>query len=156
ARHLDGAPVLTTGGRGGRVVSLTAARVRVDFNPAFAGRKVRATFKIVEKILEPAAQVKALVDLTYGRAKEFHVEVHGGTVTLRIPDRAKFDFAWIASKPRLIERGRSHLKPEKIVVNEEYTTPAKKEKEPAAGAKAAPAEAPIAEKPPDASAPHKH
>ena len=42
--------VLTIRGRRGRVVTLTAARVRVDFNPPFAGRKIRGKFRIDAKI----------------------------------------------------------------------------------------------------------
>jgi FKBP-type peptidyl-prolyl cis-trans isomerase SlyD len=129
--HLDVGTILTIKGRRGRVTTLTAARVRVDFNPAFAGRKIRANFKILERVVDPAAQVKALVELSYGRSNEFHVEVHGASVSLKIPDRAKFDFAWLASKPRLVDRIRTQLKPEKITFSEEYITPVKKE-EPAA------------------------
>jgi FKBP-type peptidyl-prolyl cis-trans isomerase 2 len=127
--HLDVGTVLNIRGRRGRVVTLTAARVRVDFNPAFAGRKVRATFKVLEKIHDKAEQVRALVDLTYGRGHEFSVEAHGTTITLKIPDRAKFDFAWAAAKPRVIDRIRTHLKPHAIHLVEEYVTPAGKDKE---------------------------
>ena len=141
--HLDVGTILTIKGRRGRVVTLTAARVRVDFNPPFAGRKVKGTFKLLEKVREPADQALALIELTYGRSKEFSVEVHSNVLTVKVPDRAKFDFAWMAAKPRVIERIRSQLKPHSIKVVEEYVTPTPKE----APAKAAPpkdAEAPKA------------
>jgi len=129
--------VLTINGRRGRVVSMTAARVRVDFNPPLAGRKVRGTFRLVKAIREPAEQVRAILEIQYGRVGEFHVEVKGGTVRITIPDRSKFDFAWMAAKPRIIERIRSQLKPHTIEVREEYVTPPAKE--------SAPAEKPAAE-----------
>ena len=125
--ELNVGTVLTINGRRGRVVSLTAARVRVDFNPPYAGRKIRGTFRIVRPIRETADQVRALLDIHYGRGREFHVEVKGGTITIQVPDRAKFDFAWMASKPRIIERLRTQLKPESIRLVEEYATPARKE-----------------------------
>lgn len=125
--HLDVGTLLTIRGRRGRVVSLTAARVRVDFNPAYAGRKVHATFKPVEKIVSPVDQVRAVVDLTYGHGADFGVEVHQGTVTLKVPDRSKFDLSWAASKPRVIDRIRLQVKPKTIHVVEEYVTPAAKE-----------------------------
>jgi FKBP-type peptidyl-prolyl cis-trans isomerase 2 len=121
--HLDLGTVLTINGRRGRVVTLTAARVRVDFNPPFAGRKVKGTFKVLEKIADPAEQVRAILELQYGRSAEFHVEVHDKTVTLRVPDRSKFDIGWMAAKPRVIDRLRSQLKPHTIRVLEEYVTP---------------------------------
>jgi FKBP-type peptidyl-prolyl cis-trans isomerase SlyD len=117
--------VLTIRGRRGRVVSLTAARVRVDFNPAFAGRKIRAKFRIASRVHEPDEQTKALIELGYGRSKEFEVQVEDGVVTMRVPERAKFDFAWMAAKPRVIDRIRTHLKPKSIRVVEEYLTPTK-------------------------------
>lgn len=126
--HLDIGTILTIRGRRGRVVTLTAARVRVDFNPAFAGRKIRGKFQPVEKIETPVDQVRALVDLTYGHGADFGVEVHQGVVTLKVPDRSKFDLTWAASKPRVIDRIRSQVKPKSIHVVEEYVTPVSKEK----------------------------
>ncbi len=148
--HLDLGTVLTIKGRRGRVVSLTAARVRVDFNPAFAGRKIRGSFRVESRIEEPAEQAKAIVELVYGRSQEFHVEIRSGHLTLKVPDRAKFDFAWMASKPRLVERLRTQLKPEKITISEEYVTPAKREEKPAKSAEA-PADEPSPSKAPEPS-----
>jgi len=133
--HLDIGTTLTIEGRRGRVISLTAARVRVDFNPPFAGRKVRGKFKVVERISEPADQARAVLELQYGRSAEFHVEVHDKTVTLKVPDRTKFDIAWMAAKPRVIDRIRTHLHPQTIRVVEEYVTPAPEKKETPEGAK---------------------
>jgi len=145
--HLDIGTVLTIEGRRGRVVTLTAARVRVDFNPPFSGRKITAKFKLLERIEDPAAQAKAIVDLAYGRGDEFKVEIHNDIVTLHVPDRSKFDFAWAAAKPRVIDQIRNQLKPKSIHVVEEYVTPAAKEpaKEKAADAAAEPAKPEAAE-----------
>jgi FKBP-type peptidyl-prolyl cis-trans isomerase 2 len=135
--------VLTINGRRGRVTTVTAARVRVDFNPAYAGRKVRAKFTPMSRIEEPTEQVRALIDLTYGRGKEFEVKIHQGTVTVHVPERSKFDFAWMAAKPRVIDRIRTQLKPKTIHVVEEYVTPVPKAEAPATpAAPAAPAGTP--------------
>ena len=140
--HLDIGTTVTIEGRRGRVVSLTAARVRVDFNPPFAGRKVRGTFKVLDRITEPSEKALAVIELQYGRSSEFHVEAHEKSLTLKVPDRSKFDIAWMAAKPRVIDRLRSHLHPTTIRVVEEYVTPAPEKKEPVEGAKPAPAEKP--------------
>ncbi len=124
--HLDLGTVLTIRGRRGRVVSLTAARVRVDFNPPFAGRKIRAKFRVVEHVHTPADQARAIVDLTYGHGPEFTVEVRDHEITLKVPERSKFDFAWVAAKPRVIDQLRTHLKPKTIRIVEEFVTPAPK------------------------------
>jgi FKBP-type peptidyl-prolyl cis-trans isomerase 2 len=127
--HLDLGTVLTIEGRRGRVVSMTAARVRVDFNPPFAGRKVRGTFKVLERIVEPVDQVRAVLELQYGRSSEFHVEHHEKTITLKLPERSKFDIAWMAAKPRVVDRLRTYLHPQTIRIVEEYATPAPEKKE---------------------------
>ena len=72
-----------------------------------------------------------MVELQYGRSSEFHVEVHEKTVTLKVPDRTKFDIAWMAAKPRVIDRLRTHLHPQTVRILEEYVTPAPEKKEPA-------------------------
>jgi FKBP-type peptidyl-prolyl cis-trans isomerase 2 len=122
--HLDLGTVLTIEGRRGRVVTLTAARVRVDFNPPFSGRKVRAKFKVVERISDPAEQARGILELQYGRGSEFHIEIRDKTITLKIPDRSKFDISWMAAKPRVVDRLRTQLHPETIRIVEEYVTPA--------------------------------
>ncbi|MGI0155924.1 MAG: hypothetical protein ACREDE_07330 [Thermoplasmata archaeon] len=122
--HLDVGTILTIEGRRGRVITLTAARVRVDFNPPYAGRKVRGKFKIADRITEPAEQVRGILELQYGRGSEFHIETHDKSITLRVPDRSKFDISWMAAKPRVVDRLRSQLHPETIRIVEEYVTPA--------------------------------
>jgi FKBP-type peptidyl-prolyl cis-trans isomerase 2 len=121
--ELDIGTVLTIRGRRGRVVTLTQARVRVDFNPSFAGRKVRAKFKVLGRIDGPTEQVRALIELEYGHSKEFQVEVHGKSIVLTIPDRTKFDVAWFGAKPRVVDRLRTQLQPHSIRLVEEYVTP---------------------------------
>ena len=121
--HLDLGTTLTINGRRGRVVTLTAARVRVDFNPPFAGRKLKGKFRVVERISEPPEQVRALVDLLYGHGPDFHVEVREKAITLRVPDRTKFDPYWVAAKARIVEKLRGQLHPEMIRFVEEWSTP---------------------------------
>jgi FKBP-type peptidyl-prolyl cis-trans isomerase 2 len=126
--HLDIGTVLTIEGRRGRVTQLTAARVRVDFNPPFAGRRVKGTFTATEKITDTVEKVRAILELQYGRSQEFHIEHREKTITLRVPERSKFDIAWMAAKPRVIDRIRTYLRPETIRIVEEYVTPAPEKK----------------------------
>ena len=133
--RLDIGTVLTIEGRRGRVVSLTAARVRVDFNPPYAGRKVRGKFHILGRISDPVDEVRAILELQYGRASEFGVEHHGNTIVLKVPERSKFDISWMAGKPRVNARIRTHLHPQTIRIVEEYVTPVAEKKTETKGAK---------------------
>ena len=116
-------------------MTLTAARVRVDFNPPLSGRKVRGKFRIAERIVEPAEQARALVELQYGFGSEFHVEHREKTFTIKVPDRTKFDPYWFAAKARIVEKLRKQLHPETIRFQEEWVTPVAETK-PTAEAKA--------------------
>lgn len=148
--HLDVGTILTINNRRGRVVSLTAGRVRVDFNNPFAGRKVKAKVKIVGKISGPEEVAKALIEMDYGQSSQFEVAIKDHVVTIKLPDRTKFDVNWFASKGKLVEDLRDHLKPTSIHFVEEFKTPPARaaEKEapaaPAAEPSSAPSEAPPA------------
>ncbi len=145
--RLELGTVLTIGGRRGRVVTLTAARVRVDFNPPFSGRKIRGKFRVVERIAEPAERVRAIVELQYGYGSEFHVEHREKAFTVRVPDRTKFDLGWVAAKARIVERVRKQLHPEALRFVEEWVTPTEPKVE------ASPAKAPAPEAKTDAAKP---
>lgn len=121
--HLDIGTLLTIRGRQGRVVTLTQARVRVDFNPPHAGRKVRGKFKVLSRITEPAEKVHAILEIEYGHPEEFHVEIRDHVVTIKVPDRTKFDPAWFTEKPRVVDRIRTILHPHSVRFLEEYVTP---------------------------------
>jgi len=41
-----------------------------------------------------------------------------------LPERSKFDISWMAAKPRVVDRIRTHLHPQNVRIVEEYVTPA--------------------------------
>lgn len=118
--------ILTIGGRQGRVVTITAARVRVDFNPPLAGRTIHGSFRILRQITDPVEQVRAIIGIEYGHGSEFRIEMKGNVLTITVPERSKFDFQWMAAKPRLIDEIRRLLKPAALHLVEEYVTPVAK------------------------------
>jgi FKBP-type peptidyl-prolyl cis-trans isomerase 2 len=127
---LDIGMTLNINGRKGRVVSHTAGRVRVDFNNPLAGKKIRAKMHVKEKISAPEEIGKAIVEMEYGRSKEFTVDIKDKTVTLKVPDRTKFDMVWHVSKSRIVEGMRKYLKPDSVLIVEEYKTPVEAAKPP--------------------------
>lgn len=135
--HLDIGTVLTINGRRGRVLQVTAGRVRVDFNDPRSGKSIKARFTVKDKITKPDEMAKAIVEMEYGRSREFSVEHRGDHLTLKIPDRAKFDINWHAAKGAVVDRLRTHLKPATIHLVEEYKT--LKREEPASPSETAPA-----------------
>jgi FKBP-type peptidyl-prolyl cis-trans isomerase 2 len=120
---LDIGTVLTIRGRKGRVLNVTPGRVRVDFNPELAGKKIKVKFTVRDKITHPSEVALAIVEMEYGHSKEFRVHFEHEAVTLTVPDRMKFDLNWHASKSGVVELLRKHLKPAVIRLVEEYKTP---------------------------------
>jgi FKBP-type peptidyl-prolyl cis-trans isomerase SlyD len=139
--QLEVGMTLTVNGRKGRVTSFTAGRVRLDFNDPLAGRRLKAKVTVKEKITVPEERVKAVVEMEYGRSNEFTLEIKDNVITMIVPDRAKFDMVWHVSKGRVVESLRKYLKPEMVIIAEEYKTTVEAPKEPAKPAKAAKAPA---------------
>lgn len=138
--HLDVGTVLNIRGRQGRVSSLTAGRVRVDFNRTHAGKKALWKFTVLEKVVDPEAVVRAVLDMDYGRNKDFGVEIKGDTVSLTLADRSLFDVNWLACKASVVTDLRERLKASKIVFVEEHKTPPAAEKKASEKKASAPAE----------------
>lgn len=153
--HLDIGTVLNIRGRQGRVSSLTAGRVRVDFNKPHAGRKAVWKFKVAEKVAEPEEIARAILEMDYGRHKDFGVEIKDQTVTIHLSDRSLFDVNWLASKAAVVGDLRERLKATKVVFVEEHKTPpaAEKKKEAEARSSAAPVKEPAASAEAPAEAP---
>lgn len=109
----------------GTVVSVTAGRVRVDFNPMLAGKILKYKFKIVERVDAAEAKVKAILDNDYGYGKSegFQVRVDGATAEIIVPDGCKFDPRWPVSKYVIVADLRRYAGLTKIRLVEEYEPP---------------------------------
>ncbi|MGQ0537144.1 MAG: FKBP-type peptidyl-prolyl cis-trans isomerase [Methanobacteriota archaeon] len=122
--------------RVGTIVQVTAGRVRVDFNPQFAGKDLKYTFKILGEAKTPDEKVAAVLDADYGqdRSSQFTVKLHGKEVELLLPDSCKYDARWLAVKYRVVSDLRTYAGLQTIRFIEEYReeTPADA-KPPAAG-----------------------
>lgn len=109
----------------GTVVSVTAGRVRVDFNPPLSGKTLKYKFKVLEKLDQPEAKVKAILDNDYGYGKgdSFQAQVDGETVALTLPDSCKFDPRWQAMKYVVLADLRRFAGFTKVRFVEEYEPP---------------------------------
>ncbi|MEM3395953.1 MAG: hypothetical protein QW620_00385 [Thermoplasmata archaeon] len=125
--------------REGKVVTITAGRVRIDFNHPYAGKKVKFTMK-VEKVLHTETEkIIGLIDMVYGTSEGFEVEVHGVDAKIKVPERAILDLKWVTAKARLILEIKQRFKTKKVIFIEEYhlrkEEDKKEEKQPEAEAK---------------------
>ncbi|MGQ0798469.1 MAG: peptidylprolyl isomerase [Methanobacteriota archaeon] len=93
---------VSIGGRRGTVTAAAAGRVRVDFNNPLAGRTLKYSFRVVRKAMTPEERVRALIDLGYGLAEQFAIDIQGDRADIRLPDISKTDEKWFVSKFRVV------------------------------------------------------
>ena len=141
-------------GKHGVVTAVSAGRVRVDFNNPLAGKTLKYVVKATRKAQSPEERVRAVIDMDYGLADQFKIDLKGGSAEIHLPDVCKTDEKWFVSKFRVVAdlRELSELKTIRFV--EEYEKKAAKAVEPQAEAKeaGAPVEAPKEEPAPEVAA----
>jgi len=108
-------------GRSAHIIGVTAGRVRVDFNHQLAGRTLRYEYKVVERVEEMAAKVKAMFEADYRKGEEFDVEIKGDDeVVVQLPEVCKYDQEWFVAKYRFVADLREHLGFKTVKLVEEY------------------------------------
>ncbi len=108
------------------IAGITAGRVRLDFNPKYAGRTLRYKYTVKEKAANPQQKVEWLLRMHYGPV-EFKVESSDSEATITLPDRAKFDPRWMTAKLPIVNDLRETLGMKVVKFVEEYI---KKEEKP--------------------------
>ncbi|QLH75465.1 MAG: FKBP-type peptidyl-prolyl cis-trans isomerase [Methanomassiliicoccales archaeon] len=104
----------------GVITSVTAGRVRVDFNRRFAGVALKYKFKVLEIIDADEDKVKAIIEMDYGTSEGFKVKVDGKKVTITLPDVCKYDQKWMLSKYKVVADLREAMQANPIEYVEEY------------------------------------
>jgi len=156
------------GGRRGHVTSVTAGRVRVDFNHPLAGRSLKYVYTALKRAHTPEEKVRAVLEMDYGLADQFQVSVEKDAAEIQLADLCKTDEKWFPAKFRIVADLRQHVGVKTVRFIEQYedrgiqaekaeatatvetTMPAAEAgsaTEPKAPAEPAPAEPPTAEKP---------
>jgi FKBP-type peptidyl-prolyl cis-trans isomerase 2 len=114
-----GAPVQRKN-RTGYISGIFGGRVRVDYNHKLAGKALKYEYTVTSLADKPADKVRAVIDLHYGRADEFNVDVSGKAVSIKVPDVCKFDQSWATQKLRVVLDVREHAGLDTVSFIEEY------------------------------------
>jgi FKBP-type peptidyl-prolyl cis-trans isomerase 2 len=93
---------VSIGGRRGTITSVAAGRVRIDFNNPLAGKTVKYAFKITKRAATPEERIRAILDMDYGLADQFKLELKDDVLEVRVPDLCKTDEKWFVSKFRVV------------------------------------------------------
>jgi len=89
-------------GKHGVVTAVSAGRVRVDFNNPLAGKTLKYVVKATRKAKTPEERVRAIIDMDYGLADHFKIDLKGGSAEIHLPDVCKTDEKWFVSKFRVV------------------------------------------------------
>jgi len=111
-------------GKMATVSSVSAGRVRIDYNNPLAGKSLRYKFTIVDEVADPQQKVLGFIEMAYGqgRATDFKVDAKGDTVTITLPDSCKYDQRWFVAKYRLVSDLRTYAGFRTTRFVEEYVT----------------------------------
>lgn len=88
--------------RRGTVTAVTGGRVRVDFNNPLAGRTLKYRYRVAKKAKDAKDQVRGILEMDYGLAGDFKIEVSKGQVEIELPDVCKTDDRWFVAKFRVV------------------------------------------------------
>lgn len=104
----------------GFITTVTAGRIRIDFNNRLAGKALKYKYKVVGTIDDKDKVVEALIDMHYIKPEEFKVTLKEGEVDIVLSDLCKYDSSWLAAKFRLVSDIRKYAGLDTIRFVEEY------------------------------------
>ena len=106
--------------RKGTVVSITAGRVRLDYNNPLAGKPVKYRYKIVSIPESSEDRIRSILEMDYGPSDDFQIKLEGETVDVLLPDFCKYDQKWFVAKYAVVGDFRELLGLKNIRFIEEY------------------------------------
>jgi hypothetical protein len=117
------------GERYGKILTVTAGRVVVDFNHPLAGKTIKYTYKILEKIEGEEKKIGAIIEINFSRDYDkFKIEV-GDEIVITIPDSAKIDDSWPLAKFAIVGAIREYVANKTIIFREVFEKRVEEKKE---------------------------
>lgn len=101
--------VVTVGNRTGTIISVSAGRVKVDFNNQLAGYDLIYRFTVLEEITDAEEKAKAVLEADFNTSDGFKFEIADDKVVVIEPDVCKFDQNWIVAKYKIVSDLRAIL-----------------------------------------------
>ena len=104
------------------ISSITAGRVRIDFNHRLAGKTLLYKYKITKKLDKLPDKVQAILAMHYASRDEFKIDIDKKkkAVDITLPDICKYDNKWTLAKYGVIANLREVTEMEVIRFVEEY------------------------------------
>ncbi|MEM0141649.1 MAG: peptidylprolyl isomerase [Thermoplasmatales archaeon] len=117
------------GDKYGKILTVTAGRVVVDFNHPLAGKTIKYKYKILEKIEGEDKKIQSIIEINFPKDNDkFKIEV-GDEITITIPDSAKIEDSWLLAKFAIVGAIREYVVNKTIVFKEIFEKRAEEKKE---------------------------
>lgn len=121
--------VITFKQRRGIVTNVGGGRIRVDFNHALAGKKLRyvVTLRTLAKTTEE--KVRGVIQMVFPTQLTWDVQIEKDTVTIEVPDPLRFDQNFLVAKIRIVSELRKAAPLETVKFVEVFPLMREKEEE---------------------------
>ena len=117
------------GDKYGKIMTVTAGRVVVDFNHPLAGKSIKYSYKVLEKIEGEQNKVAAIIEINFSRdSDKFKIET-GEELTITIPDSAKIDDSWPLAKFAIVGAIREYVANKTVIFKEIFEKRVEEKKE---------------------------
>ncbi len=121
--------IVKIGDKYGRIVTVTPGRVVVDFNHPLAGKSIKYTYKILEKIENEEDKIRAIIEINFPKdVEKFKIE-NGEEIIITVPDTAKVDDAWLLAKFAIVGSIREYVANKTIIIKEVFEKRVEEKKE---------------------------
>ncbi len=121
--------IVKIGDKYGRIVTVTPGRVVVDFNHPLAGKSIKYTYKILEKIENEEDKIRAIIEINFPKdVEKFKIE-NGEEIVITVPDAAKVDDAWLLAKFAIVGSIREYVANKTIIIKEVFEKRVEEKKE---------------------------
>ncbi len=81
--------VVDFSGMRGRIQSVEAGRIRVDFNSPLAGKTLKYEIEITEEVQEPEAKIKAVLEFFGAYDADVQLKENEADIKIKLPEQAK-------------------------------------------------------------------
>ena len=120
---------VTLGDRTATVMTVSAGRVKVDFNSPLAGHDLTYKFTVSEPIDDPIEKAKAIIETEFGSSDGFEFEITDDKVAITVSDMAKFNQNWVMARFKIVGDMRSVFGIDKVEFIEVWASAKKDDKE---------------------------
>jgi FKBP-type peptidyl-prolyl cis-trans isomerase 2 len=117
------------GDKFGKILTVTAGRVVVDFNHPLAGKSIKYNYTVLEKLEGEEKKIGAIIEINFSKdSDKFKVEA-GEEITITIPDSAKIDDSWPLAKFAIVGAIREYVANKTVIFREVFEKRAEEKKE---------------------------